>query len=86
MSSKPSEVGPPAPHKPLFGDCWSCRLLSGLGLMAASVWVFMGPRRVMRQRIPPNMWHITQMTFAVGLFAWGAVVIADPVGRQIRKE
>ncbi|XP_048368602.1 distal membrane-arm assembly complex protein 1 [Sphaerodactylus townsendi] len=86
MSSKSTEVAPAAPQKALFGSCWSCRLLSGAALIASSVWVYLGPRRVMQQRIPPNMWHITQLTFAVGLFCWGVVVIVDPVGKQIRKD
>ncbi|XP_015269589.1 PREDICTED: transmembrane protein 261 [Gekko japonicus] len=85
MSSNSTEVAPPAPHKPLFGSCWGCRLLSGLALIGSGIWVYLGPRRVMQQGIPPNMWHITQMTFAISLVAWGAVVIADPVGKQKRK-
>nr|XP_056708263.1 distal membrane-arm assembly complex protein 1 [Euleptes europaea] len=85
MASDSMEAAPPAPHKPLFGSCWACRLLSGMALIGSSVWVYLGPRRVMQQRIPPNMWHITQLAFAIGLFSWGAVVIVDPVGKQKRK-
>lgn len=66
MLSKSPEVAPADPRKPLFGSCWGCRILSGLGLIGSGIWVYLGPRKVMQQKIPPNMWHITQMTFALG--------------------
>ncbi|XP_053133683.1 distal membrane-arm assembly complex protein 1 [Hemicordylus capensis] len=79
----PNPVSPP--QKSAFWSCLSCRLLSGAALIGSGVWVYLGPRQVMQQRIPPNMWHIAQMTFAVGLVCWGVVVITDPVGKQKRK-
>ncbi|KAL8184261.1 UNVERIFIED_CONTAM: hypothetical protein K2H54_011108 [Gekko kuhli] len=85
MSSNSAGVAPPAPPKPLFGSCWGCRILSGLALIGSGIWVYMGPRKVLQQRIPPNFWHITQITFALSLVSWGCVVIADPVGKQKRK-
>ncbi|NWR02979.1 DMAC1 protein, partial [Paradoxornis webbianus] len=57
--------GPAAP-RPLFGGCWSCRLLSGAGLMMAAVWVYQGPRNSMKKGIPPSMGAIAQICFAVG--------------------
>ncbi|KAJ6656964.1 hypothetical protein lerEdw1_002965 [Lerista edwardsae] len=83
MASKPP---PPVPQKSPFWSCLSCRILSGAALIGSGIYVYLGPRRVMQQRIPPNMWNITQMTFAVGLVCWGIVIITDPVGKQKRKD
>ncbi|NXN26652.1 DMAC1 protein, partial [Nycticryphes semicollaris] len=55
----------PAPVKPLFGGCWSCRILSGTGLLAAALWIYQGPRRTMKRGIPPSMAAIAQITFAI---------------------
>ncbi|NXY39757.1 DMAC1 protein, partial [Pomatorhinus ruficollis] len=62
-----SASGPaPASPRPLFGGCWSCRFLSGAGLLMAAVWVFQGPRNAMKKGIPPSMGAIAQMCFAAG--------------------
>ncbi|NXB50019.1 DMAC1 protein, partial [Leucopsar rothschildi] len=55
-----------ASPRPLFGGCWSCRLLSGAGLLMAAIWVYQGPRSVMKKGIPPSMGAIAQITFAAG--------------------
>ncbi|NWY69016.1 DMAC1 protein, partial [Erithacus rubecula] len=55
-----------APARPLFGGCWSCRLLSGAGLLMAAVWVYQGPRSAMKRGIPPSMGAIAQITLAAG--------------------
>uniref|UniRef100_A0A8C3MRI5 Distal membrane-arm assembly complex protein 1-like domain-containing protein n=1 Tax=Geospiza parvula TaxID=87175 RepID=A0A8C3MRI5_GEOPR len=57
--------GPGSP-RPLFGGCWSCRLLSGAGLLMAAVWVYQGPRNAMKKGIAPSMGGIAQITFAAG--------------------
>ncbi|XP_053908480.1 distal membrane-arm assembly complex protein 1-like [Cuculus canorus] len=75
----------PAP-RPLFGGCWSCRLLCGAGLLAAALWLYRGPRRSLKRGIPPDMAAIAQITLAISVGAWGAVVLVDPVGKQQRKE
>ncbi|NXW87917.1 DMAC1 protein, partial [Alopecoenas beccarii] len=54
------------PHRPLFGGCWSCRVLSGAGLLGAALWIYQGPRRSMRRGIPPSMATIAQITLAIG--------------------
>ncbi|XP_071277091.1 distal membrane-arm assembly complex protein 1 [Agelaius tricolor] len=77
--------GPGSP-RPLFGGCWSCRLLSGAGLLMAAVWVYQGPRNAMKKGIAPSMGAIAQMTFAAGLASWAIVILADPVGRWQRRE
>ncbi|NXJ58764.1 DMAC1 protein, partial [Spizaetus tyrannus] len=57
---------PPAKPPPLFGGCWSCRLLSGAGLLLAALWIYQGPRRSMKRGVPPSMAAIAQITFAIG--------------------
>ncbi|NXM88755.1 DMAC1 protein, partial [Oenanthe oenanthe] len=64
--SVPVPVPGPAPPPPLFGGCWSCRLLSGAGLLMAAIWVYQGPRSLMKKGIPPSMGAIAQITFAAG--------------------
>ncbi|NXR87930.1 DMAC1 protein, partial [Hypocryptadius cinnamomeus] len=59
------EPGPASPRA-LFGGCWSCRLLSGAGLLMAAVWVYQGPRNVLKKGLSPSMGAIAQMTFAGG--------------------
>uniref|UniRef100_A0A452I5T7 Distal membrane-arm assembly complex protein 1-like domain-containing protein n=1 Tax=Gopherus agassizii TaxID=38772 RepID=A0A452I5T7_9SAUR len=70
------------PPKPLFGSCWSCRILSGSALIGAGYWVYLGPRRIMSRGNAPSAWNIVQLSFAVSLVCWGIVILADPVGRQ----
>ncbi|XP_074915607.1 distal membrane-arm assembly complex protein 1 [Buteo buteo] len=77
---------PPAKPTPLFGSCWSCRLLSGAGLLLAALWIYQGPRSSMKRGIPPSMATIAQITFAIGVGAWGVIILVDPVGKQLRKE
>ncbi|NWH83143.1 DMAC1 protein, partial [Piaya cayana] len=51
--------------RPLFGGCWSCRLVCGAGLLAAALWLYQGPRRSMKAGIAPNMAAVAQITLAV---------------------
>ncbi|XP_025912126.1 distal membrane-arm assembly complex protein 1 [Apteryx rowi] len=74
-----------APPKPLFGGCWSCRVLSGVGLLLAGLWIYQGPRQSMKRGIPPSMGAIAQITFALSVAGWGVVILVDPVGKQQRK-
>uniref|UniRef100_A0A8C6WX81 Distal membrane-arm assembly complex protein 1-like domain-containing protein n=1 Tax=Neogobius melanostomus TaxID=47308 RepID=A0A8C6WX81_9GOBI len=71
--------------KPLFGGCWSCRILSGGALLASGAFVFNEARKVMRRGAPTSMGTVAQITFALGIAAWGLVIIADPVGKMERK-
>lgn len=65
-----------------FQNCWSCRVVSGSGLILSGAYVFQAARRVMRQGGVTTMGTVAQITFAAGLAAWGIVVIADPVGKM----
>ncbi|XP_067289683.1 distal membrane-arm assembly complex protein 1 [Pseudorasbora parva] len=88
MSNLPSlpEKSSPVTAKPLFENCWSCRILSGGGLLASGGYVFMQARKVMHVGGPTSMGTVAQIVFAAGLAAWGVVVITDPVGKSSRKE
>ncbi|XP_053824074.1 distal membrane-arm assembly complex protein 1 [Vidua chalybeata] len=93
MSPRGAEAGPGAAPGPgaaspreELGGCWSCRLLSGAGLLMAAVWLYQGPRSAMRNGIPPSTSAIAQITLAAALGAWAIVVLADPVGRRRRRE
>ncbi|NXL10847.1 DMAC1 protein, partial [Mesembrinibis cayennensis] len=59
-----SPASSPAPA-PLFGGCWSCRLLSGAGLLLAALWIYQGPRQSLKRGVPPSMAAIAQITFAI---------------------
>ncbi|NWX09306.1 DMAC1 protein, partial [Caloenas nicobarica] len=61
-----SRAGAEPPRRPLFGGCWSCRVLSGAGLLGAALWIYRGPRRSMKRGVPPSMAAIAQITLAVG--------------------
>ncbi|XP_029919303.1 distal membrane-arm assembly complex protein 1 [Myripristis murdjan] len=68
-----------------FKKCWSCRALSGGGLLLAAAYVYSGARRTMRYGGPTTMGTVAQITFAASLAAFGLVVITDPVGKSQRK-
>uniref|UniRef100_A0A3B4EZD7 Distal membrane-arm assembly complex protein 1-like domain-containing protein n=1 Tax=Pundamilia nyererei TaxID=303518 RepID=A0A3B4EZD7_9CICH len=53
--SKPSQM---------FKSCWSCRLISGGGLILSGAYVFHAARKVMRQGGPTSMGTVAQITFA----------------------
>lgn len=49
-----------------FKSCWSCRLVSGGGLILAGAYVFNAARKVMRRGGPTSMGTVAQITFAAG--------------------
>ncbi|XP_076611109.1 distal membrane-arm assembly complex protein 1-like [Chaetodon auriga] len=69
----------------MFKSCWSCRVISGGGLILSAAYVFNAARKAMRQGGPTSMGTVAQITFAASLAAWGMVVIADPVGKAQKK-
>ncbi|XP_066575074.1 distal membrane-arm assembly complex protein 1 [Amia ocellicauda] len=86
MSANPGAPPPAqASPAPLFGSCWSCRLLCGSGLLLAGGYVFMAARGVMKKGGATSMGTVAQIAFAASLAAWGIVVMADPVGKSKRK-
>ncbi|XP_029470718.1 distal membrane-arm assembly complex protein 1 [Rhinatrema bivittatum] len=86
-SPAPSASRPPSSSSSsVFGQCWSCRLLCGSGLILAGGFVFAGARSIMaRGSGPPGPGIITQLVFALGLASWGTALLMDPVGKAERK-
>ncbi|TWW65718.1 Distal membrane-arm assembly complex protein 1 [Takifugu flavidus] len=68
-----------------FKSCWSCRIISGGGLILAGAYVFQAARKVLRRGGPTSMGTVAQITFAASLAAWGIVVIVEPVGKAQKK-
>ncbi|KAG7245027.1 hypothetical protein INR49_023593 [Caranx melampygus] len=87
MSATPTGGATDPVSKPsqMFKGCWSCRLISGGGLILSGLYVFMAARKTMRTGGPTSMGTVAQITFAASLAAWGVVIIADPVGKAQRK-
>ncbi|XP_074468921.1 distal membrane-arm assembly complex protein 1-like [Sebastes fasciatus] len=69
----------------MLKSCWSCRIISGGGLILSGAYVYLAARRVMRQGGPISMGTVAQITFAASLAAWGMVIIGDPVGKSQKK-
>nr|XP_039331472.1 distal membrane-arm assembly complex protein 1-like [Saimiri boliviensis boliviensis] len=88
----PAKPAPPAtpaaPNSPaesrLFNNCWSCRLLSGLGLLGAGGYVYLVARRPMKMGYLPSPGNITQMVIGIIIATWGIVIMADPKGKAYR--
>lgn len=47
-----------------FKSCWSCRIISGGGLVLAGAYVFQAARKVLRRGGPTSMGTVAQITFA----------------------
>ncbi|XP_043106132.1 distal membrane-arm assembly complex protein 1-like [Puntigrus tetrazona] len=81
---------PPVPEKSspqatiLLGDCWSCRMLLGSGLLTYGGYVGMQARRAMSPGGPPSLGIAVQFMFAAGLAAWGVVVMVKPAEKYTR--
>ncbi|XP_061597881.1 distal membrane-arm assembly complex protein 1 [Cololabis saira] len=84
MSAAPA--APEVKSGQLFKDCWSCRVVSGGGLVLSGAYVYHAARRVMQRGGPTSMGTVAQVTFAACLAAWGLVVLTDPVGKSQRKD
>ncbi|XP_070622573.1 distal membrane-arm assembly complex protein 1 [Erythrolamprus reginae] len=67
------------PQKSFFWSCFSCRVLTSSGLVAAGLWVHMGARKSLRQRTPGSFFDVFRLVLAVGLYSWAIVIVVDPV-------
>ncbi|XP_019821526.1 distal membrane-arm assembly complex protein 1 isoform X2 [Bos indicus] len=86
---KPAQVtAPGAPaspaQAPLFNNCWSCRVLSGSGLIGAGGYVYWMARKPMKLGYPPGPGTIAQMIFGISIACWGVVILSDPKGKAFR--
>ncbi|KAF5912787.1 hypothetical protein HPG69_007777, partial [Diceros bicornis minor] len=69
-SSKPPALAaagaPTSPEQaPIFNNCWSCRVLSGSGLIGAGGYVYWVARKPMKLGYPPTPGTITQMVIGI---------------------
>ncbi|XP_022429397.1 distal membrane-arm assembly complex protein 1 [Delphinapterus leucas] len=79
----PGGPAPPA-EAPLFNNCWSCRVLSGSGLIGAGGYVYWVARKPMKLGYPPGPGTIAQMVFGISIACWGVVILSDPKGKGFR--
>ncbi|OCT84123.1 distal membrane-arm assembly complex protein 1 [Xenopus laevis] len=82
MSS--TENAAPPTKSPVFGQCWSCRILGGTGLIGSGAYVYSIARSTMKRGGPVGMGTVAQISFAMALLAWGVTIIVDPVGKAKR--
>ncbi|CAN9503884.1 unnamed protein product [Ophioblennius macclurei] len=68
----------------LLKTCWSCRVVTGGGLVLTGAYVYSAARKVMRMGGHTSMGVVAQITFAASLAAWGIVILTDPVGKSHR--
>ncbi|XP_077004318.1 distal membrane-arm assembly complex protein 1 [Tamandua tetradactyla] len=68
----------------LLSNCWSCRVLSGSGLIGAGGYVYWVARKPMKLGYPPSPWTITQMVIGISIACWGVVILTDPKGKAYR--
>ncbi|EHB11523.1 hypothetical protein GW7_16345 [Heterocephalus glaber] len=94
----PREVAPPAnptttdasevqnspAQTPLFKNCWSCRLVSASGLIAAGAYVYLVSRRSLKQGFAPGPGTLAKMTFGISIACWGIIILTDPKGKAFR--
>ncbi|XP_004678064.1 PREDICTED: transmembrane protein 261 [Condylura cristata] len=69
---------------PAFNNCWSCRVLSGFGLMGAGGYVFWVARKPMKMGYPPSPGTVTQMVVGISIACWGIIILSDPKGKAFR--
>uniref|UniRef100_A0A8C2V7E7 Distal membrane arm assembly component 1 n=1 Tax=Chinchilla lanigera TaxID=34839 RepID=A0A8C2V7E7_CHILA len=79
-----SEAPSSPAQTPLFKNCWSCRLLSGTGLLGAGAYVYLVARRPMKLGYAPGPWAIAKMTIGISIACWGIVILTDPKGKGYR--
>ncbi|KAG3287213.1 distal membrane arm assembly complex 1, transcript variant X2 [Ictidomys tridecemlineatus] len=76
---------PTSPEQaPLFNNCWSCRVLSGSGLIGAGLYVYLVARKPMKLGYAPGPGPIAQMVIGISIACWGIVILADPKGKAYR--
>ncbi|XP_072584471.1 distal membrane-arm assembly complex protein 1 isoform X1 [Vulpes vulpes] len=81
-------AAPGAPTSPaearLFNDCWSCRVLSGSGLVGAGGYVYWVARKPMKLGYAPGPGTIMQMVVGISIACWGVIILTDPKGKAFR--
>ncbi|XP_008587957.1 PREDICTED: transmembrane protein 261 [Galeopterus variegatus] len=91
-AATPAKPAPPAvpgapttpADAPLFNNCWSCRVLSGSGLIGAGGYVYWVARKPLKLGYSPTPGIITQMVIGISIACWGIVILTDPKGKSYR--
>lgn len=78
----PAPGAPTSP--PIFNNCWSCRVLSGCGLLGAGSYVYWVARKPMKMGYAPGPGTIMQMVVGISVACWGVVILTDPKGKAYR--
>uniref|UniRef100_A0A8D1KPT0 Distal membrane arm assembly component 1 n=1 Tax=Sus scrofa TaxID=9823 RepID=A0A8D1KPT0_PIG len=73
----------PAQDSP-FKNCWSCRVLSGSGLIGAGGYVYWVARKPLKLGYSPSPGTIAQMVFGINIACWGVIILSDPKGKAFR--
>ncbi|XP_045696709.1 distal membrane-arm assembly complex protein 1 isoform X2 [Phyllostomus hastatus] len=73
-----------AEQPPVFNNCWSCRVLSGSGLIGAGGYVYWVARKPLKLGYAPSPGTITQMVIGISIACWGVVILSDPKGKAFR--
>ncbi|XP_023421812.2 distal membrane-arm assembly complex protein 1 [Cavia porcellus] len=68
----------------LLKSCWSCRLLSGFGLIGAGAYVYLVARRPLKLGYAPGPGTIAKMTIGICIGCWGIIILTDPKGKGYR--
>ncbi|KAM4877624.1 distal membrane-arm assembly complex protein 1 [Thomomys bottae] len=84
LSADTAEAPTSSAPAPLFKNCWSCRIVSGSGLIAAGSYVYLMARRPMKLGLAPGPGPIAQMTIGISIACWGVVILIDPKGKAYR--
>ncbi|XP_054439257.1 distal membrane-arm assembly complex protein 1 [Pteronotus mesoamericanus] len=76
---------PTTPEQPpVLSNCWSCRVLSGSGLIGAGWYVYWLARKPLKLGYAPSPGIITQMVIGISIACWGVVILSDPKGKAFR--
>ncbi|XP_039079136.1 distal membrane-arm assembly complex protein 1 [Hyaena hyaena] len=71
---------------PVFNNCWSCRVLSGSGLIGAGAYVYWVARKPMKLGYAPSPGTVTQMVIGISIACWGVIILSDPKGKAFRAD
>ncbi|XP_006100315.1 distal membrane-arm assembly complex protein 1 [Myotis yumanensis] len=73
---------PTSPEQPpALRNCWSCRVLSGSGLIGAGWYVYWVARKPLKLGYPPSPGTVTQMVIGISIACWGVIILSDPKGK-----
>ncbi|XP_006882639.1 PREDICTED: transmembrane protein 261-like [Elephantulus edwardii] len=78
IAAPPKIAAPASPTQDPVTNCWSCRVLSGTGLIGAGGYVYWTAKRLLKLGYAPRPGQIAQMVIGISLAVWGLVILLDP--------